>query len=517
MQRRSLLRAALLAALLPWRQVGAQQAGAPRWQSDPFSLGVASGQPRPDSVLLWTRLLPAPEEALALERLPSVALDYELFADAALRQPLRTGRVNALATRGHSVHLPLRGLQAGRDYWYRFHCAGATSPVGHTRTAPTEGAKVERLRLALASCQHWEHGHYAAHRDIARQDLDFVLFVGDYIYEGTGRMDSVRSHGGPAPRTLDQYRVRHALYKSDPALQAAHAAHPWVVTWDDHEVINDYANDRDQSYSDPALFLQRRANAYQAYFEHMPMLPVGDASSGQVSTRIHDRMLWGDLAELWTLDNRQHRSHHACPDPYRGGGRLVLDCAELEDPQRSLLGMAQERWLTQGLNASTRAWKLLAQTTQMAPSGVDALSGLRATYTDGWDGYPLARKRLMQAVQEGGVRDVVALGGDVHYNEAGNLRLKPNDAKSPVLGSEFVTTSISSRGMANNRLQTLQESNPDMVYARSDERGYALLEIAPGLARCQFRATAQAQREDAALRVQATYSVERGRAGVQRG
>lgn len=517
LQRRDLLRAALSLALLPWRQAGAQQAAAPRWQSEPFSLGVASGLPRPDSVLLWTRLLPAPEEAAALARLPSVALDYELFADSALKQPVRSGRIDALATRAHSVHLPLRGLQAGRDYWYRFHCAGAVSPVGHTRTAPLEGARALRLRLALASCQHWEHGHYAAHRDIARQDLDFVLFVGDYIYEGTGRMDAVRSHGGPAPRTLDEYRARHALYKSDPALQAAHAAHPWVMTWDDHEVVNDYANDRDQAYSDPAVFLKRRAAAYQAYFEHMPILPVGDASQGQASTRIHDRMVWGDLAELWTLDNRQHRSHHACPDPYRGGGRLVLDCAELEDPQRSMLGLAQERWLTQGLNASTRGWKLLAQGTQMAPSGLDALSGLRATYTDGWDGYPQARKRLMGAIQQAGLRDVMALGGDVHYNQAGNLRLNPNDAKSAPLASEFVTTSISSRGMANSRLQTLQESNPDMVYARSDERGYALLEITPHQARCQFRSTVNAQREDAALRVQAVYAVERGRAGVQRG
>ena len=219
LQRRALLRAALSIALLPWRQAGAQQVAALRWQSDPFSLGVASGLPRPDSVLLWTRLLPAPEEAAALARLPSVAVDYELFADSALKQPVRSGRIDALATRAHSVHLPLHGLQAGRDYWYRFHCAGATSPVGHTRTVPLEGAKALRLRLALASCQHWEHGHYAAHRDIARQDLDFVLFVGDYIYEGTGRMDAVRSHGGPAPRTLEEYRARHALYKSDPALQ----------------------------------------------------------------------------------------------------------------------------------------------------------------------------------------------------------------------------------------------------------------------------------------------------------
>ena len=516
LQRRDLLRAALSMAVLPWGQLGAQQVAAPRWKRDPFSLGVASGQPRPDSVVLWTRLLPGADEAAVLARMPSVTVDYEVFADAALLQPLRKGQVQALAARAHSVHVPLRSLQAGRDYWYRFQCANATSPVGHTRTAPAEGAKPERLRLALASCQHWEHGHYAAHRDIARQDLDFVLFVGDYIYEGTGRMDSVRSHGGGAPRTLDEYRARHALYKSDPALQAAHAAHPWVMTWDDHEVINDYANDRDQAFSDPALFLQRRASAYQAYFEHMPLMPLGDSVWGSAAMRIHDRFVWGDLAELWTLDNRQHRSHHACPDPYRGGGRLVLDCAELQDPQRSMLGQAQERWLAQGLSASTRSWKLLAQGTQMAPSGVEALSGMRATYTDGWDGYPQARKRLMGAIQQAGLRDAIALGGDVHYNEAGNLRLVPNDPRSPVLASEFVTTSISSRGMANARLQTLQESNPDMVYARSDQRGYALLEITPAQALCQFRATSQPEREDAALAVQARYAVERGRAGVQR-
>ena len=520
LDRRVWLGQALAMALLPWTSSSAPASTGPlRWQTYPFSLGVASGVPRPDSVLLWTRLLPGAEESQALAQQASVVVGYEVFADAALRQPVRSGEAPALAARAHSVHLHLQGLLPGRDYWYRFSSGGALSPVGHTRTAPAADAAAPRLRLALAACQHWEHGHYAAHRDIARQDLDLVLFVGDYIYEGRARGNPVRSHPAGPPETLEEYRARHALYKSDPDLQAAHAAHPWLMTWDDHEVINDYANDRDQSYSDPALFLKRRAAAYQAYFEHMPLLLPTDGRLGSASMRIHDQFVWGRLAEIWTLDNRQYRSYHACPDPYRGGGRLVLNCAELEDPQRSMLGQAQERWLAQGLSASRRDWKLLAQSTQMAPSGLEApwapgASAVRSVYTDGWDGYPQARRRLLQTVADAGISDLIALGGDVHYNLAGNLRLAPNETRSAVLASEFVATSISSRGMASSRLQSLRASNPDMVYARSDERGYALLEVTAKQAHCQFRATAFPERSDAPLRQQAAYLVERGRAGV---
>ena len=263
MRRRSFHQAALALALAAMGKSQAQPAAnAPRWQSNPFALGVASGMPRPDSVVLWTRLATGLN---GLEGLfdaktpgsphPAFIVRYEIYSNEALRQPVRTGELLASPERGHSVHVLANGLQPARPYWYRFSCGNATSPVGRTRTAPAATATPQRLRIALASCQHFEQGLYAAHGEIATQELDFVLFVGDYIYESTRGGNTsrkpLRLHIGEVPQTLAQYRLRHAQYKTDTQLQAAHAAHPWVLMWDDHEVVNDYANDRDQRYTDP--------------------------------------------------------------------------------------------------------------------------------------------------------------------------------------------------------------------------------------------------------------------------
>jgi alkaline phosphatase D len=369
---------------------------------------------------------------------------------------------------------------------------------------------VARLRIALGACQNYEHGFYAAHREIAGRELDFVLFAGDYIYEGSSRTPELRRHGAPIPTTLEGYRARHALYKRDADLQAAHAAHPWILTWDDHEVVNDYANDRDPAYTEPGLFLQRRAAAYRAYFEHMPLLlpPQGAAM------RIHDRFAWGRLAELWTLDCRQYRSHHACPDPAHDWGRLVIGCETLADPTRTMLGAEQSRWLAQGLAASGRQWKLLGQSTQMSPTSLEAPRG-RQFWTDGWDGYPEARRQLLQGIADAGLRDVVVLGGDVHRYVAADLRVVPNDTASPVVASEFVGGSISSRGASRTSMDWLRQDNPDVRHARGDERGYALIEATPKSLHCEFRATAHPVVADARFHTQARFVVEAGRAGVK--
>jgi len=522
MKRRDIHLAALALALQPWRQLSAQTGptpvAAPRWRSNPFALGVASGQPRPDGVVLWTRLLPDSEEIWPLSQRLTVIVSYEIYSDEAGRQAVQRGQVTTDAARAHSVHVDARGLRPDRFYWYRFSCGDALSPVGRTRTAPAADAPVARLRLALASCQHYEQGYYPAHREIARQDLDFVLFVGDYIYEGTNPdhkvAPGVREHTGGVPRTLDGYRQRHALYKSDPDLRAAHAAHPWVMTWDDHEVVNDYAGDQDARGTAGEAFLLRRAAAYQAYFEHMP-LRLGPDAPGSPSMRIHDQMVWGQLAELWTLDCRQYRSPQACPDPLRGGGRMVLGCDALGDTRRTMLGAAQERWLEEGLAGSRRTWKLIAQATQFSPTGIDSPLG-RSTYTDAWDGYPAARARLLQTVADARLADVVTLGGDVHMNVAAPLRLRPNDARAPVLASEIVTTSISSRGMGAALLGRIRADNPDLVHARADERGYTRIEVTPRGLQAEFRTTPYPALADAALGTQARFVVARGRAGVER-
>ena len=304
MHRRHLHQAALALALQALaRPAFAQVASAaPRWSSNPFALGVASGMPRSDSVVLWTRLAGGFEAFSPASQREVYKVRYEIYSDEALRNLVTSGDALAQPARAHSVHVQVRGLKPERFYWYRFSCGSAVSAVGRTRTAPALAATPQRLRMALASCQSYEQGFFAAHREISEQELDFVLFVGDYIYESNRSGKLPRQHTGPVPQTLDEYRQRHAQYKSDPQLQAAHAAHPWVLMWDDHEVVNDYATDRDQRYTEPAVFLQRRAAAYQAYIEHMPILlpGMGEERWGPFdNVRIHDHLSWGQLAQLW--------------------------------------------------------------------------------------------------------------------------------------------------------------------------------------------------------------------------
>lgn len=495
----------------PAGMTSARAAGAPAFASYPFTLGVASGMPRPDSVLLWTRLAPAPDGGM---HAAAVELRWEIAEDEAFSRGLRRGTVVARAEHAHSVHVPVTGLRSASNWFYRFIAGDAVSPVGRTRTAPADDAPVQRLRLALASCQHYEQGAFVAHREIAARELDLVLFVGDYIYESSNPHLRVRPHEGSVPKTLAAYRSRHATYKLDADLRAAHAAHPWLVTWDDHEVENDYADDRGQGDEPPHEFLLRRAAAYKAWFEHMPVAPAM-APQG-AAARIHERFGWGQLAELWTLDGRQYRSPQACADAGRGGGRSSTGCAELDDATRSLFGAAQERWLADGLAASTRQWKLLGQASQISPSAVDTPTG-RRLHTDGWDGYPRARERLLEAIAAPRLADVLCLGGDVHRHVAADLRLRPNDARSPVLASEFVATSVTSRGASEASMALMRASNPDVHHARGDARGYALIEVTPAAASCDFRATPFPAQADARLSTQARFVVAAGRAGVQRG
>jgi alkaline phosphatase D len=482
--------------------------------NDPFTLGVASGMPSASSVVLWTRLAPQPMTPLGGMPGAPIAVRWELADDERFTTGLRQGEVLALPAHGHSVHVEVTGLPSDRRYFYRFHAGEATSPLGRTRTAPAEDAPAGRLRIALASCQHYEQGAFALHHEISERDLDLVLFVGDYIYESTNPRYRLRAHEGPRPSDLAGYRRRHATYKLDPSLQAAHAAHPWLLTWDDHEVENDYADAASSRTERSAEeFLMLRAAAYKAYFEHMPvspsMAPVGAAMT------IHAHYRWGQLADLWTLDNRQYRSLPPCSPPGRAGGRLLTSCDELEDPTRSMFGAMQERWLGDELAASPRTWRLLAQATQIAPSAIETPLG-RSVYSDGWDGYPEARLRLMKAIAGQPQGNVVCLGGDVHRHVAARLRADPMDPRSAVVASEFVTSSLTTRGLSEAVLSMMRSNSPDVLHARGDERGYALLDLTPERMHCEFRATRFPVRADATISTQASYVVERGRPGPQR-
>jgi alkaline phosphatase D len=482
-------------------------ANAPR-----FALGVASGQPRATSVVLWTRLMADVGAILP----PTVSVNYELAEDEGFRQVVRRGRFEAQAAWAHSVHADVEGLQPARWYWYRFEALGQRSPIGRTRTAPARDAVLtpaSNLRLAIASCQRFDVAHYAAWRHLSEQSLDAVLFLGDYIYESGSGPNTLRPHIGSTAKTLDAYRQRYAQYKSDGHLQAAHAACPWWIVWDDHEVDNDYAADQSQSLE--ADFMARRAAAYQAYWEHMPFSmaqrPLGPAM------RIVDRFQWGRLATLHLLDDRQHRDPQACPYPGRGGAATVRvsQCPALQDPQRSLLGQAQERWLTDGWD-SERPWNLVGQQTMVAPFRQSDDAGSThdpMVWTDGWDGYPQARQRLIDGIHARKLGGAVILGGDVHTHYVASLHRDPHDTSTPVVASEFVGTSISSRSWPNARVQALMPMNPHVQYGRAGLRGAIVFDINARRLQAQLLGVDDPLREDSAVRTLVRYVVEAGRPG----
>jgi alkaline phosphatase D len=338
---------------------------------------------------------------------------------------------------------------------------------------PPAGAPLDRLRIAVASCQQYEHGYYTAYRHMLDDELDCIVHVGDYIYEQSWGELRVRRHDAPEAYTLEDYRARYALYRSDPDLRAAHARYPWLVVWDDHEVDNDYAAEVSEENDDPALFLARRAAAYQAFYEHMP-LPRRAVPFGP-NMRLYAQAVFGDLASVFLLDQRQYRAPHACPRAgRRGSGRVGEECAELRDANRSMLGERQEAWLLGRLQAPRTRWNLLAQGTLM--SHIDERAGAgRLYWTDSWNGYPVARQRLLDGIAARRTPNPVMLAGDIHAFLAGGINARPDEPDSPVLASEFVTTSITSEGKPG--LAQYLAENPNLRLATGDYRGYLRLTL----------------------------------------
>jgi len=429
---------------------------------DPFTLGIASGYPTPTSVVLWTRLAPAPLVPGGGMPPEVVAVQWEVASDERMSRIVQRGTASAVPAWAHAVHVEVVGLEPGRPYWYRFRAHRATSPIGRTRTAPAAGVVPDRLRFAFASCQHYEQGFFGAYRHMAADDLDLIVFLGDYIYESSWGSNHVRKYGAPEPHTLEDYRIRHALYKTDPDLRAAHAMVPWIFTWDDHEVSNDYADDRGEALNGREWFLARRAAAYQAYYEHMPlprqMVPFGP------NMRLHHRVMHGNLAQFHVLDDRQYRSHQPCTPPGRGGSAVVEECADRLDPKLSILGTDQERWLETGLDRSRARWNVLAQQTVMAQRDLKAGPG-QQFWTDGWDGYPMARRRLLEYVGQRKPANPVVIGGDVHSFWVTDLKPDFDDPRSSAVATEIVGTSITSgQGRTDQQLQALMADNPHVRF-----------------------------------------------------
>ncbi|MEO1529400.1 MAG: alkaline phosphatase D family protein [Planctomycetota bacterium] len=474
----------------------------------PFQLGIASGDPSADGFVLWTRLAVDPLRGGGMPQ-EDLLVRWRVCDDEAMKQEVRSGVATAAAEWGHSVHVEVQGLKPDRTYWYQFTIGGEESPIGRTRTTPTGDAMPDRLRFAFASCQHYETGYFTAYKHMADEDLQAVVHLGDYIYEGGAAKNKPRSHGGPEIVTLEDYRNRHALYRTDPDLQAAHAAFPWIVTWDDHEFDNNYAAEiSEQPNVVTAQFLARRAAAYQAYYEHMPLrrssLPHGPAM------QLYRNVTYGRLAQFSVLDTRQYRSDQPC------GDKRSAPCDEVFDPDASLLGAVQEKWLCDGLLSSPAQWNILAQQVMMAR--VDRTPGEAVSWSmDQWSGYDAARKRLLQFLADRHVANPVVITGDIHTNWVNDLKVDFDDERESAVATEFVGTSITSGGNGAAKPKStdgLLADNPFVKFYNA-ERGYVRCDVTPNEWRTDFRVVPKVTEKGSPCLTRASYVVENGQPGAK--
>lgn len=502
--------------------VGCVGGSAASWRKgDPFSLGVAAGEPVPDGFVLWTRL--APEPLAADPATPGgmsggpVELSYEIATDPQLREVVRRGSATAEPEYAYSTHLEIAGLAPGRPYWYRFASGDATSRIGRAMTAPATGSRLDRLRFAFVSCSNYEYGYFSPYRHLADEQPDLVLFLGDYIYEFTSRRrPTVRQHSdGVTASTLPTYRNRYAQYRTDPDLQRLHAEITALMTWDDHEVQNDYAGQWSETFDDPQKFLLRRAAAYQAFYEHMPVRPSRSRPNGP-AMRLYDRFAFGDLAEISMIDGRQYRSREACYAPPNGGGHIesAASCPELIDPTRSMIGLQQEAWLFDGLARSSARWNIIAQDVLMAQLLEFDKTGRTGVWTDNWNGYPASRTRLLQHIYDSNVANPVVLGGDIHSFWSNDLKLDFDDPRSPIVATEFVGTSITSPGVPYDLFASFLPANPHVHFFESRKRGYAMVDLTRDTMTTKFQIVSDIADPKATLSTLRSFAIETGRAGA---
>ena len=485
----------------------------PAFGDYPFTLGVASGDPLPTGIVLWTRLAPRPLEGGGMP-MRDVEVRWEIAPDDRFRTIAQRGSTTARPELGHSVHVEVDGLEPGRDYFYRFFAGAEVSQTGRTRTAPAPGALVDRLRFAVCGCSHYEVGYFTAFGHLAAEQFDFILHTGDYIYEyradGGHDPSRVRQHQGDEIYTVVDYRNRYAQYKLDPHLAAAHRSAPFIVTWDDHEVDNNYAGTHDEHGTPAESFLLRRAAAYQAYYESMPLratsVPLGP------NMRLHRRLQFGGLIDLSMLDTRQFRSPQACGDGSH------TDCAEADQPSRTILGDEQERWLFKNLGEARATWTLLGQ---QVPTFARDFSGLTpdAQFSmDKWDGYTASRQRLYARLSETKAPNPIIVSGDVHLHYGADLKADFRNPKSPTVGVEFTNSSITSNGDGSETQlgwERLKADNPHILY-HGARRGYVACTATPKSMRAEFRSVDRVTVPDAPVRTTGALIVEAGRPGATR-
>ncbi|TKT04947.1 alkaline phosphatase [Streptomyces lasalocidi] len=494
----------------------AAEMNAARIDSDPFTLGIASGDPQPGSVVLWTRLAPAPYQpdgGLPAER---IDVDWEVARDPAFATVVSRGTATAHPEFHHSVHVEVAGLDPDRVHYYRFRAGTWLSETGRTRTAPEQGAVVPSVRFALTACQAYQDGYFTAYRHLAEDDVAFVLHLGDYIYEYA--VDAVGGARNYTDRTvpslydreaasLEDYRLRYALYKSDPDLRAAHAAHPFVVAFDDHETENNYAGSIPENSVPPEEFLLRRAAAYRAYWENQP-LRTAQQSVGP-DLQLYRRLHWGQLAQFDVLDTRQYRSDQAYGDVAHIPG------PESTDPARTMTGATQERWLLDGWRSSRAVWNVVPQQVTFAQRKLD-LNPVAKVSMDAWDGYPAARRRILDGAKAAGLGNLMVLSGDVHVGYAFDLKDDFDAPSSRTLGTEIVATSITSGKDGSQRpgnWDTYMSANPHLKFY-DGRRGYATVQLGLSRARADFKTVPYVTRPGAAISTAASFVTEVGRQGL---
>jgi alkaline phosphatase D len=490
-----------------------------RFSDNPFTLGVASGDPWPDGFVLWTRLAPHPLAPDGFGGMPSHSVDvrWEIATDERFRKVVRRGKTRAVAELAHSVHVEVSGLLPGREYFYRFRAGNALSPTGRTRTAPSPRSRPKDLKFAFVSCQAWFEGFYTAYRHLSEEDVDLVLHVGDYIYEnpidamGGVRNTPVAAELRPEPMNLTQYRNRYALHHYDDDLIAAHQAHPFAVVWDDHEVEDNWAGDisvvDNEPDQDPAVFRERAASSFQAYYEHLPLrLPQKPRG---FDARLYRSLRYGEMATFHILDTRLFRDDQPCGDGTKSG------CAERLDPDRTMLGAEQEQWLYNSLGRSDATWNVIPQ--QIAMNQVDTDPGPGQSFVmDFWDGYVSSRKKLFDQIVARNVSNPVVVTGDMHRHLAADLKQDFDDPDSPTIGVEFVGTSISTKmdGM------DLDPSGANLLAANAHikftnyQRGYVRCELTPDTCRADFRVLPYVTTPGAPVTTRASFVTESGRPGL---
>ena len=480
------------------------------FSDNPFSLGVASGDPDHKSVVLWTRLAPKPMEPFGGMPHEAVKVKWEVANDDKFTKGVVKGTVSATPQLGHSVHVVVNGLKPDRWYYFRFHAGDATSPVGRTRTFPKPNSLPAEVKFAVTSCQNYEQGLFTAYEQMARDDIDLVFHLGDYIYEyEAGRNGKVRTHHGKEIETLGEYRVRYSQYKSDPLLHNMHAKCPWILTWDDHEFDNNCADETSEEEGiDPADFLVRRASAYQAYYEMMPLrrrsLPAGP------ELQLYRKASFGRLAEFLVLDTRQYRS-----DQPNGDKGSPLNAAALSKSQ-SLLGARQKGWLCQKLITSKANWNVLAQQVMMGMVNRAGDPDAPKYSMDQWPGYAFERMQLVKFLEDRRIDNPVVLTGDIHSNWVNELRVDDRQVESKPVATEFVATSLSSggNGVAEPEgLKQLMSANPCVKFHNA-ERGYIRCTVTPKEWKADYMVVDEVEKPGGKTFVRSSFVREAGDAAV---